>query len=61
MDKALNQPTVKIEDLNQSTKTKEDSILEQEAKEKQKQREEYSDAHLKPFEKVFFSKYLKIQ
>ena len=42
-------------DLNQLAKTKEDSILGQEAKGKRKQKEEYSDALLKPFEKAYLA------
>ena len=55
MDQVLNESLVNTEDLNQVTKNKGYSILEQEAKGKRKQKEKYSDAHLKPFEKAYLA------
>ena len=51
----LNESTMKTEDLNQPGTNKKDSTLEQQAKGKWKQREEYSITHFKPFEKAYLA------
>ena len=57
MNKDLNEPSVKMEDLNQPRMSEEHAILGQKVKgkRKRKQREEYIDVQLNPFEKAYLA------